>query len=317
MDRDEVPGIPNGWYAVAWSHDLRLGEVQRIYYFAEELVLFRTRSGAARVLSAYCSHLGAHLAEGGRVVAETIRCPFHGWQYDGLTGQCAEIPYCKRVPSNAKVRAWEVMERNGMIFVWHHAEAKPPDWEVPQIPQLEGSEWSSPRTFEFEVPVHIQDMAENNLDPVHFQFVHTMPAVPDTEIDFSEGGRFMHAVSYSQQETPQGTFDMEPHRDTWCLGMSSVETRGIPGVGLYMFSSTSPIDRHTTISRWTMTATQSLVDSVGSDWFDGMTKGVEDDRRIWSNKIHRANPVFCEADKLLAEFRRWVTQFYSPMDSEI
>ena len=314
MDRDEVPGIPNGWYAVAWSHDLRLGEVQRIYYFEQEMVVFRTRSGKARVLSAYCSHLGAHLAEGGRVVGETVRCPFHGWQYDGASGKCVEIQYCKRVPNNAKVRAWDVMERNGMIFAWHHAQEKPPDWEVPEISQLDDPEWSTPRTFEFEVPVHMQDMAENNLDPVHFQFVHSMPSVPDTEIDFAEGGRFMHAVSYSQQDTPEGTFEMELHRDTWCLGMSSVESRGIPGVGLYMFSSTSPIDRHTTISRWSMTSTKNLVDSVGSDWFDAMTKGVEDDQRIWANKIHRQSPIFCEADKLLVEFRRWVAQFYSPAD---
>lgn len=315
MDRDELPGIPNGWFAVAWSHDLQVAEVQRIYYFEEEMVLFRTRSGRARVLSAYCPHLGAHLAEGGRVMGETVRCPFHGWQYDGETGQCREIPYCSRVPGNAKVRAWEVMECNGMIFVWHHAQQKPADWEVPIISQLDHADWSKPKTFEVEVPVHMQDMAENNLDPVHFQIVHAMVSVPDTEIDFAEGGRFLHAVSYSEQDTPNGKITMELHRDTWCLGMSSVESRGIPGVGLYMFSSTSPIDRHHTISRWTMTSTQNLVDSVGSDWFDAMTKGVEDDKRIWKNKIHRSTPIFCEADKLLVEFRRWATQFYSQVDS--
>jgi hypothetical protein len=94
--------------------------------------------------------------------------------------------------------------------------------------------------------------------------------------------------------------------------MSSVESRGIPGAGLYMFSSTSPIDRHNTISRWSLTATRNLVDTVGEEWFAGITKGVEDDLRIWNNKIHRQNPVFCEADKLLVEFRSWARQFYSP-----
>ena len=78
----ELP-IPNGWFAVAFSRDLVPGEVKRIRYFDEELVLFRTRSGQARVLDAYCAHLGAHLAEGGRVVGENLACPFHAWQYDG------------------------------------------------------------------------------------------------------------------------------------------------------------------------------------------------------------------------------------------
>ena len=312
-DVDRSPGIPNGWYAVAWSHELRVGEVKRIRYFDEELALFRTRTGAARVISAYCPHLGAHLAEGGRVVGESLRCPFHAWQYDGESGECVKIPYCARIPKKARVRAWEVVERNGMIFVWHHAEQKPADWQVPDIPQLSDPEWSEPRTFEIEVPVHMQDMAENNLDPVHFHVVHTAMQVPDTEISFAEGGRFMHAVSYSEQETPAGKFNMELLRDTWCLGMSSVESRGVPGVGLYMFSSTSPIDRHNTISRWTMTATKNIADTAGEDWFDAIIGGLDDDMRIWKNKIHRAEPVFCEADKLLGEFRRWARQFYSPV----
>ena len=311
MDQDIVPEIPNGWFAVAWSSDIGPGEVRRIYYFAEELVLFRTRTGQARVLAAYCAHLGAHLAEGGRVVGETIRCPFHAWQYDGQSGNCVKIPYCDRVPAKAQVRAWEVCERNGMIFVWHHAEEKSADWEVPEIPQLSDPEWSEPRTFEIEVPIHMQDMAENNLDPVHFEVVHKNMGVPDTEIEFGEDGRFMHAVSYSEQETPSGTFKMELLRDSWCIGMSSVESRGIPGAGLYMFTSTSPIDRHTAVSRWAMTATKNMVDTAGEEWFDGITGGLSDDMRIWANKIHRANPVFCEADKLLGEFRRWVRQFYS------
>jgi len=32
---------------------------------------------------------------------------------------------------------------------------------------------------------------------------------------------------------------------------------------------------------------------------------------IWESKIHRANPVMCETDKNIAEFRRWTRQFYS------
>ena len=97
--------IPNGWFAVAWSKDLAVGEVQRIRYFDNEMVLFRTRSGQVRVLDAYCAHLGAHLAEGGKVVGETVKCPFHAWQYDG-NGQCVVIPYAKKIPPKACVRSW-------------------------------------------------------------------------------------------------------------------------------------------------------------------------------------------------------------------
>jgi phenylpropionate dioxygenase-like ring-hydroxylating dioxygenase large terminal subunit len=139
---------PNGWFAVAWSRDLRVGDVKALDYFGEELVLFRTRSGEARVLDPFCPHLGAHFGHGGRVMGETIRCPFHGWQFDGQSGACARIPYCDRIPPKARVRAWDVLERNGMVFVWYHAEGKPPEWEMPILPEIGHADWSEPRTFE-------------------------------------------------------------------------------------------------------------------------------------------------------------------------
>ena len=210
-----APGFPNGWYAVAWSKDLGVGDVQRIKYFDNEMVLFRTREGHARVLDAYCPHIGAHLAEGGRVQGESIRCPFHAWEFDGESGACSKIPYCARIPARARVRAWEVRELNHMIYVWHHAEDKAPDWEVPTSPHYDDPEWSPVRTFEIEVPVHMQDMAENNLDPVHFEYVHKMKGTPDTEISFQEDGRVLYAVSYSTQDTPLGTFDMQLVRETF------------------------------------------------------------------------------------------------------
>ena len=303
-------GTPNGWFAVAWSKDLAPGDVKRIHYFDEELVLFRTRSGAPQVLDAYCAHLGAHLAEGGRVIGETIRCPFHGWQYDGH-GQCTHIPYCDQIPAKARVRAWDVVERDHMIFVWHHAEGKPPSWEVPLMAEFEDPEWTEPRTFELEVAVHMQEMAENNCDPVHFQYVHGMLEVPPSEISYSEDGRFMRMVSSGKQETSLGTFETTLERDTWGLGLSSVRIKGIPGAGLLMFSSTSPVDSGHAHSRWLFTVTENLADVAGEEFISGMSQGVLQDVRIWKNKIHRAHPVLCKADQYLIEFRRWTKQFYS------
>ncbi len=56
-------------------------------------MLFRAEDGAPHLLDAHCPHLGAHLAVGGKVEAECIRCPFHGWKFDGADGTCVEIPY--------------------------------------------------------------------------------------------------------------------------------------------------------------------------------------------------------------------------------
>jgi nitrite reductase/ring-hydroxylating ferredoxin subunit len=303
--------IPNGWFAVEWSKELIDGQVKSIHYFGEDLVIFRGRSGQAHVLDPYCPHLGAHLGEGGRVVGEGIRCPFHGWTYDGASGQCTQIPYCERIPAKAAVRSWPVCEKNGMIFVWHHVDGEAPSWDFPLIEAIGHPDWSMPRTFELEVPVHVQDMHENNNDPVHFQFVHGNLEPLPSEITYAADGRAYRISSTQERDTPYGRFTTTLIRDSWGIGLSAVSTEGIPNAGLMMFSSTTPISHDRTFSRWLLTATNNMVDLAGEDFMNGLTTGVMQDLRIWSNKVHRARPVLCEADTYLAEFRQWVKQFYS------
>lgn len=312
----ELP-IPNGWFAVAWSKDLVDGEVKRARYFGQELVLFRTREGAVHALDAYCPHLGAHLGEGGRVIGETVRCPFHGWQYDG-SGRCVAIPYYKdhAPPAAARVKSWPVVERNRMIFLWHHSADLAPSWEVPVMPEIDDPAWTEPRLFELEVPVHMQDMAENNCDPVHFHFVHRNAQMPEQTVSYGEDGRFMRVSGNHEAVTSMGTFKVNLERDCWGLGLAAVRMIGIPDAGLLMFSSTSPVDARNTYSRWLFTVTKNLVDLAGEDFIEGLQTGVTQDFRIWKNKIHRANPVLCPADTFLAEFRKWVRQFYSAPASE-
>jgi nitrite reductase/ring-hydroxylating ferredoxin subunit len=316
MARREVENtplaIPNGWFAVAFSRDLVQGDVKSIHYFGEDLVLFRTRTGEAKTLDAYCPHLGAHLAYGGRVVGEDIRCPFHGWQFDGSSGECTKIPYCERIPPAAKMRAWPTQEKNGMIFVWHHDQAKAPEWDFPTFDEIGHEEWSEPRLHELELGAHVQDTHENNNDPVHFQYVHGMTETPPSSIEYQEGGRVYATVSNCEAEVPNGdpvTYDLK--RDSYGLGLVALRFDGIPGAGLLMFSSSTPIDNTRTHSRWLLTATRNMVDVWGEEFMTSLVAGVQCDLPIWKNKVHRARPVLCEGDTYLADYRNWVKQFYS------
>jgi hypothetical protein len=182
---------------------------------------------------------------------------------------------------------------------------------VPVVPELSDPAWSEPRRLELEVPVHMQDMHENNLDPVHFQFVHGMPEVPPSEIAYGDGGRTMRVQHTAERDTPFGKFQTTLVRESWGLGLASVRTEGIPGAGLLMFSSTAPIDARNTRSRWLFTVTRNMADLAGEEFIQSLSSGVMQDMRIWRNKIHRARPVLCEADAHLGEFRKWARQFYS------
>ena len=64
-ERPAIPlPMPWGWFHVLYSHELEVGESKPLFYFEQELVAFRTESGVAKVVDAYCPHMGAHLGYG-------------------------------------------------------------------------------------------------------------------------------------------------------------------------------------------------------------------------------------------------------------
>ena len=132
--RFDIPPFPNCWFQVAYSDELEPNAVMPLQYFGKDLVLFRGEDGKARVLDAFCPHLGAHLGYGGLVRENTIRCPFHAWRFDG-EGRCVDVPYANKIPPLAKLDAWPVCEVNGLIVVWHHMEGRPPAFELPVLPE--------------------------------------------------------------------------------------------------------------------------------------------------------------------------------------
>ena len=299
------PDFPIGWYSVARGHELVAGEVRRVQAFARELALFRTRSGKAVVTDAFCAHLGAHLGVKGRVVGESIRCPFHGWRYDA-SGQCVEIPYCKEIPERAQVRSWHVSETNGDIMVWYHPEEAPPLWEVPELEELRNEQWSPPQYWEFTVPNHVQNIAENACDPQHFQYVHRMQDTPPQKVDISEDGRVLHMVA----DASLADYPHDLHATMHNPGLAIVRTVYGPDAEMLVYSTAQPTTLEETHLRWTLTVRKEIVDDVGDDVMRGIMEGIDDDMPIWQHKIYREKPVFCKGDIALIGFRKWVRQFY-------
>jgi nitrite reductase/ring-hydroxylating ferredoxin subunit len=288
--------IPNGWFIVGASDSVGPGEIRPLHYFGRDLVMFRTHAGVVRVTAAYCAHLGAHLGVGGRIDGDRIVCPFHGWCYEGESGRCIDIPYGSgKIPSQARVRAYPTIERNRMVWAWFHLEGKPPFYEVPVVPEFEDGEYGDPHTVSFRVNTVCQEMAENNHDPAHFQFVHGTGGIPDEDVTID--GTYKRVVSMG------GTFV----RETFGLGLGVLRVKDM----VTFLSSTTPIDEESVHVRWTFLAPRRNGPRAAAEAADQFTAGLSQDIPIWENKRYVERPVLLKEERSILEHRSWCKQFYS------
>jgi phenylpropionate dioxygenase-like ring-hydroxylating dioxygenase large terminal subunit len=289
--------VPNGWFIVATADEVAPGEIVTRSYFGRPIVVFRTESGQARVTDAHCPHLGAHIAVGGRVEEECVRCPFHGWRFDGETGECVEIPYggSERIPAKARLRSYPTIERNHMIWAWHHLLEGEPFYDVPEVPEFSDPDWLDIVVREFTIAVSVEDMAENNVDFAHFPYVHGSEGI--REDDFTVDGTYKRTVGLD------GVFV----REGFGLGLAVLRVAN----WTTFLSSTTPIDEEHVHVRWIFTAPRSAGPDAAEQAAEGFCGGVSQDIPIWENKVYREHPVLTKSERPILEQRRWARQFYS------
>ncbi|MDH4282373.1 MAG: Rieske 2Fe-2S domain-containing protein [Myxococcales bacterium] len=313
VDAFRFPGIPAGWYTVGTSQEVRAGRVVPLNYFGEELILYRTEGGEARLTGAYCPHMGAHLGAG-KVEGENLRCAFHGFEFGG-DGRCVRTAYGKAVPRKAKLDTWIVREHNGYVFTWYHPDGKAPDWEVPVLPgRAEG--WTTFSTRTMKVKSHPQETSENSVDIGHFVEVHGFGGAwteGDLEI---EGHRLKGAYGIRYyllgKRVPfVANFRVEVHG----LGYSLVRV-AIPRFKLEinLLVLSTPVDQDNIVLRtaasvknWVASPLTHLLREIAA-W--DLNREVRQDAPIWETKRYLERPILAEGDGPIAEYRRYCKQFY-------
>ena len=314
--RYPFPPFPNGWFQVAYSDEVAPGAILPLEYFGTELILFRDASGTARVLDAYCPHLGAHLGYGGRIQDETIVCPFHAWRFDGC-GSCVDVPYADKIPPKAQLRAWPVCEVNGLVMVWYHAEGKPPAYELPVLEEYGHDEWTPYERRRWRIKTRHQEMAENAVDSAHFRYLHgtTNQPVSNAQID----GHLMRVISTTGMQTPRGGVDGTVESISWGFGFATVRFTGI--VETLLVAGSTPIDDEYVDVRFAFKVKKlpsgDATSTVGAAFIREIERQLGQDIPIWENKIYVHPPVLVDGDGPIGLFRRWAKQFYTyPRGSE-
>ena len=168
---------PASWYLLCESGALDRGPLTR-RVLGRDLVAFRTASGTVAVLDAHCSHLGADLGRG-RVIGESIQCPFHNWRY-GVDGVCVEIPCTKQIPHLARQLAYPVVERHGYLFFFNGRE---PLFPLPFFFDCDPAEFVAGRVFRYHADCTWYMNAAHAFDTQHFSAVHDRELVAPPAVD--------------------------------------------------------------------------------------------------------------------------------------
>jgi 3-ketosteroid 9alpha-monooxygenase subunit A len=314
---DSTATFPRGWFVVRFSDELLAGQAVPMRYFGKDLVLFRTETGAPKVLDAYCPHLGAHLGYGGKVEGEQIRCPFHAWKFDGA-GQCTEVPYAKKIPPKARIECWPVCETNGMIFVWHDAFGTAPGFEIPAIPEYAAGEFLPWDHSCLEVKTHPREIVENVADIGHFIPVH------GTHVDAASFRN--EYVGHTATQINRGVaYPLGGGEDHYELRATyhgpGYQVTRLDGVANgVLVNAHTPIDENTLHLRFAVSLKvrkeREQTEAFMRKYIDNLREGFLQDVRIWEHKVYRERPILCDGDGPIGQLRKWYQQFYEPPAGE-
>lgn len=141
MARSRTRGVlADCWYAVAASDDVT-AQPLGLRVAGRPVALARTGSGAVLALEDRCAHRAYPLSTG-RVEGETLVCGLCGFAYDA-SGACVQVPTQPNVPSGARVDAFVVAERQGLVWLWVGRSGRAAMHRVPDLRWLADPGWAT------------------------------------------------------------------------------------------------------------------------------------------------------------------------------
>ena len=162
--------IPNQWYVILESNEVKSGKPIGLTRFGEPLVAWRDSRGAVSVMRDRCPHRGVALSVGD-IRGDCLECPFHGFQFD-TSGRCTLIPangQNAEPPKAMHVSTFPAQEAHGFIYAWYGE----PQIEYPPLPFFDVIDDSfSYKTVKDHWATHYSRAIENQLDVVHLPFIH-------------------------------------------------------------------------------------------------------------------------------------------------
>ncbi len=160
------------WLPALMSKDLPApdSEPMRLRLLGENLIAFRTTSGAVGVVANACPHRGASMFFG-RNEEEGLRCVYHGWKF-AVDGECVDMPSEppeSNFRSKVRIGAYPVQERGGVVWTYMGPREVPPPLPGLEINML-GEGGATPSLTMMDA--NWMQTIEGDLDTAHLGFLH-------------------------------------------------------------------------------------------------------------------------------------------------
>ena len=315
--RDYITNL-KGQFAVANSREIKLGKVISKKIMNHDVVIFRGKDGKLGVVDAFCSHLGAHLGLGGRVVGNKIQCPFHGLCFD-REGKCERKPVAGG-KITFDIPSWEVSEIDGIVFVNQDNEN---NWQLEKfIPQG----FCRPIIQNFEFRGHPQEIIENTVDITHFYHIHEYLDIQKEKSIETKGHHLKVSYNLSRKHGLLGfgksrlKFSMDINAKG--LGYSQVDIN-IEKYGLKIRQIVMPtitdnemmvVRALTMVKEFNIRIPRFLKKTLAKliCYFVAreFKRDFIPDIKIWENKKFIENPGVLDGELDILNFRKWCEQFY-------
>jgi len=309
--RKRIEGFPRGWFMVAFSDEVKQGEILSMHYFNRRLMAWRGEDGVVRIQDAHCPHLGADIGAGGKVIGNTVQCPFHHWAFDD-SGKCVEIPYSESIPKKACLKTWHVVERNGMLYLWFnpHDHESTPEFDVPVTAYDTEEGWSEWRHSKIRIKTHSREIVENVVDIGHFQPVH------GTHVETFENEFNGHIAI---QRNTGVAYPRGGGKDRFSLE-ATYYGPGFQITNMQGYLNAMLVNAHTMVEdnvldlRFGVSIKaregEVVTEEMKDKYIENLTVGFLEDVQIWENKVYRDLPMLCAGDGPIGKLRRWYGQFY-------
>ena len=157
------------WWFAARSEEIGAAPIGG-WYLDRPVVMYRKGDGAVVALDDRCPHRWAPLSLG-RVDGDSIRCAYHGFAF-GPDGNCVEVPSLPRPPRVCRVDPFEVVERDGVVWLWLGDRELARETPLPVDTGWLVDPASTVITGTVVIDANYQLLKENVLDLTHLPHVH-------------------------------------------------------------------------------------------------------------------------------------------------